>query len=198
MIGIAVFGVLHFTGCKDNSYDPIPVAESGNIKTSEDSTDYYINRGEYLVTVMGCNDCHSPKRMGERGPELIPELKLSGYPSGNPLPEISAEALENGWVMMSPDLSSAVGPWGISFAANLTSDDTGIGTWSFEQFKRALTEGRYKGLENTRGLLPPMPWENFKNMKEEDLKAVFEYLQSTPPVENVVPAPVPPNQINDA
>jgi hypothetical protein len=71
------------------------------------------------------------------------------------------EALQNGWSLFNEDLTAGVGPWGVSFAANITSDDSGIGTWSLEQFKRALTEGKYQGLEGGRMLLPPMPWFNF-------------------------------------
>ena len=96
---------------------------------------------------------------------------------------------------MSPDLTTAVGPWGVSFASNITSDDTGIGNWSLEQFKISLTKGRFKGLENGRDLLPPMPWQNFANLTNEDLKAIYTYLQSTKPVKNVVPAPIPPAEI---
>src|SRR6478672_4940891 len=86
-----------------------------------------IKRGEYLVATVGCDDCHSPKRMGANGPEIIPELRLSGYPSGKALPKVDHANHKNGWVMLLPDLTAAVGPWGMSFAANLTSDETGIG-----------------------------------------------------------------------
>ena len=90
---------------------------------------------------------------------------------------------------MSPDMTAAAGPWGISFAANLTPDETGIGSWTFEQFKTAMTQGKYKGMENGRPLLPPMPWFNFTEMKDEDLRAIFAYLKSIKPVKNVVPPP---------
>ena len=97
-----------------------------------------------------------------------------------------------GCALLSMDLTAAVGPWGTSFAANLTSDESGIGNLTEEQFKRALTKGLYKGLEGSRPLLPPMPWQNFKDIKDEDVHAMFLYLQSTKPVANVVPAPIPP------
>ena len=155
-----------------------------------------VKRGEYLVGILGCQDCHSPKRLGPKGPEIIPELHLSGYPADRPVGKVVPEALQNGWMLFGPDGTSSVGPWGISFSANLTSDDSGIGTWSFDQFKKALTEGKYKGLDNGRMLLPPMPWFNYVNMAPEDLEAVFKYLKSTKPVKNVVPAPVPPQQAN--
>ncbi|MBE7641243.1 hypothetical protein GUB10_12945 [Salegentibacter sp. BLCTC] len=92
---------------------------------------------------------------------------------------------------MNQDLTAFVGPWGVSYAANLTPHDTGMGNWTFQQFKRAMVEGKYKGQENARMLLPPMPWQNFKDIKDEDLKAMYFYFKSLPPVANVVP-PVKP------
>jgi len=158
----------------------------------EPTADQLILEGEYLVTVMGCHDCHSPKKMGPRGPEFIPELLLSGYPADRLLPEVDQKSIQKGWALLNDDLTAAAGPWGISFAANLTSDPTGIGNWTEENFKRALKEGKFKGLPGTRTLLPPMPWVNFVNIRDEDVRAIFAYLQSTNPVRNVVPAPIPP------
>jgi hypothetical protein len=149
-----------------------------------DSTEK-VKRGEYLVSIIGCDDCHSPKRMGPMGPEIIPELRLSGYPSSRPIMKADTSAVNQGWAMFVPDLTSSVGPWGVSFSANLTSDETGIGNWTEENFLRAIREGKYKGLETSRPLLPPMPWFVYKNMKDEDLKSIFAYLKTTKPVENV-------------
>lgn len=149
-------------------------------------------KGEYLVTIMGCDDCHSPKQMGPQGPEIIPELRLSGYPSGRPIAEVDANALRQGGAFMNSDLTSATGPWGTSFAGNISSDATGIGRWSEEQFKKALTQGKYKGLDGGRMLLPPMPWPNYSRLTDEDIRAIYLFLQSTKPVSNVVPAPRPP------
>lgn len=148
-----------------------------------------VKRGEYLVSIIGCDDCHSPKRMGPMGPEIIPELRLSGYPRNRPVMKADTSVVNQGWAMFVPDLTSAVGPWGMSFSANLTSDETGIGNWTEENFLRAIKQGKYKGLETSRPLLPPMPWFVYKNMNDEDLKSIFAYLKTTKPVENVVPAP---------
>ncbi len=97
--------------------------------------------------------------------------------------------------MFGPDLTNAVGPWGMSFAANISSDDTGIGTWSESQFFKAMREGKWKGLDGSRSLLPPMPWFNFKNLDDTDLRSIFAYLKSSKPVENVVPAPKLPSDL---
>ena len=163
---------------------------SGNEKTtaSQDSA-VRVKRGEYLVSIIGCDDCHSPKRMGPMGPEIIPELRLSGYPSSRPIQKADSQVVKQGWALFGPDLTSAVGPWGMSFSGNLTSDETGIGNWTEENFIRAIRKGKYKGLENSRPLLPPMPWFSYKNMSDEDLKSIFAYLKTVKPVENVVPIP---------
>ena len=174
--------------------EPVPapdiVAES-----LEPSVEDVIAHGEYLVGIMGCHDCHSPKRMGERGPEMIPELMLSGFPSDRPIVKFKSELIQQGFAMLYPDLTGAAGPWGVSFAGNLTPHESGIGNWTEEQFKRALTQGKSKGLENGRMLLPPMPWQGFSILKDEDVHAIYSYLKSINPVENVVPAPVSPDNM---
>ncbi len=148
-----------------------------------------VKRGEYLVAAIGCDDCHSPKRMGAHGPEVIPETKLSGYPANRPIQKPDSNALNHGWALMAPDLTCAAGPWGMSFASNITSDSTGIGTWTEQNFLTAIQHGKSKGVEGNRDLLPPMPWYNFAKLSDDDLKAIFAYLKSTPPVANMVPAP---------
>ncbi len=154
-----------------------------------------IKRGEYLVGIMGCNDCHSPKRMGEKGPELIPELLLSGYPADRPIVTFDSKLIKEGFAMLYPDLTGAAGPWGVSFAANLTPDETGIGNWTEEQFRKALKEGKYKGMDGGRMLLPPMPWMNYINLSDADLHAMFQYFMSIKPVKNIVPQPISPDKM---
>lgn len=164
-------------------------------KPPEPSTEQLVQRGNYLVTVMGCHDCHSPKEITPTGASLIPELLLSGYQSAKPSAPPDPACIKDGWFLITMDLTSAAGPWGISYAANLTSDQTGIGNWTLDNFKRALREGKFKGLENGRMLLPPMPWTNFINMHDEDVEAIFAYLKSTKPVNNAVPNHVPPEEM---
>ena len=171
-------------GCSDST--------AGEKKESIAMTEQeMIQRGSYLVNAIGCDDCHSPKKMTATGFEIIPELRLSGFN-----PEMAAlkpkiDAVKEGWMLFGTDLTTAVGQWGQSYAANLTSDATGIGNWKEEQFIKALREGKFKGLDNTRPLLPPMPWFVYKNLSDDDLKSIFAFLQTTKPVKNVVPAPRP-------
>ncbi|HET9746596.1 MAG TPA: diheme cytochrome c-553 [Chitinophagaceae bacterium] len=154
-----------------------------------------IKRGEYLVSSIGCDDCHSPKKVTATGFEIIPELRLSGFNPAMASLKPSTDAVKSGWVLLASDLTTAVGAWGQSYAANLTSDGTGIGNWKEEQFIKAIREGKYKGLDNTRPLLPPMPWFVYKNLTDDDLKSIFAFLRSTKPVRNVVPEPIPFNKL---
>jgi mono/diheme cytochrome c family protein len=154
-----------------------------------------IKQGKYLVTVMGCNDCHSPKKSGANGPVVIPELMLSGFPADRPRAKFDDKLIKEGFVVLYPDLSGAAGPWGVSYASNLTPDDTGLNGWTLAQFKKALTEGKYNGMDNIRMLLPPMPWQDFASLTDDDVKAIFSYLQSIKPVKNMVPGPLTPDQM---
>jgi mono/diheme cytochrome c family protein len=150
-----------------------------------------VKRGEYLVTIGLCHDCHTPTAMGPNGPEPDMKRALSGHPQ-----DIAIKApasLTEPWVgALSPTLTAWSGPWGVSFTANLTPDpETGVlRDYTEEQFIRALRTGRHQG--QGRQILPPMPWPFIGKMTDEDLKAVFAYLRQIPPVRNKVPDPIPP------
>ena len=161
-----------------------PTEATAKVEISQDSL---ISRGSYLVNSMGCDDCHSPKTFGPNGPELIADQRFSGHHADSPLPKVDTITAKKGWMLFAPDLTAAVGPWGMSFAANISSDQTGIGNWTEEQFFRAIREGKSKGLKESRPLLPPMPWPQYRNLKDDDLRAIFAFLKSTKPVENRVP-----------
>ena len=150
-------------------------------------------RGEYLVSVIGCADCHTPKKMTDRGPVPDMDRYMMGYDASQPLPPVPEQVPIGPWVLMTGDLTAAVGPWGTSFAGNLTPHETGIGNWTLEQFTRALREGKYKGIEQSRPLMPPMPVQAYRSLADEDLEAIFRYLKSLKPLENVVPGYQPPN-----
>lgn len=168
---------------------------SGESAVQVSTDEQRIQKGDYLVSIIGCHDCHSPKRMGATGPEIIPGLNLSGYPADRPLEKIDVNVLQKGWALFTSDLTGAAGPWGVSFAANITSDQSGIGNWAEENFIRAMKQGKFKGIEGSRTLLPPMPWENYAKMSDEDVRDIFAYLKTTKPVYNVVPPAIPPDEI---
>jgi len=154
-----------------------------------------VKRGEYLVASIGCDDCHSPKKMGPHGPEVDLELRFSGYPAGRPLATWDTNTTKS-WALFNQDLTACVGPWGVSFAGNITSDATGIGNWTEQQFVKCLREGKWKGLDSARPLMPPMPWQNFRKLTDEDLKSIYHFLKTTKPVNNTVPAWMPPGKFS--
>lgn len=169
-----------------------PRAEDISLKTNYNGYESQEKWGEHLVTITGCNDCHTPKIMTPQGPALDSTLWLSGHPAQMPPPDVDRKEMEKNGIVLTNMLTAWVGPWGISYAQNLTSDPTGIGNWKEEQFIYALREGKFQGMAGLRDLLPPMPWQMFKHMTDDELKAVFAYLKSTKPIENIVPPPVPP------
>ena len=133
--------------------------------------------------------------MTNMGPVVDSTKLLSGHPANEPLPPIDVKATQPGnWVNFAPDLTAFVGPWGISYAANLTPDSsTGIGAWTEDQFINTLRNGKHLG--NGRPILPPMPWDVFGKKTDEDLKAVFAFLKSLPAISNKVPPPVAPPDV---
>jgi hypothetical protein len=148
-----------------------------------------VQRGEYLVKIMACHDCHTPFAMTPRGPEPDMTRMLSGHPqdiriAGRP-------TLADGtWTSAISSTNTAwSGPWGVSFTANLTPDpETGLGRWTADTFVTAIRSGRHEG--QGRPILPPMPWPLYRNATDEDLRAVFAYLRSIPPIRNRVPQPI--------
>lgn len=149
-----------------------------------------IARGGYLVKVMGCNDCHTPWKMGANGPEPDMSRMLSGHPEGvtlgtppTPSPSwISSAAVTN---------TAFAGPWGVSYTANLTPDrNTGLGIWTEDMFIAAIRTGRHMG--TSRPINPPMPWPMYRHATDEDLRSIFDYLRTIPPIVNHVPDYQPP------
>jgi len=144
-----------------------------------------VQRGEYLVKIMGCNDCHTPWKMGPQGPEPDMTRFLSGHPEQiGPLP--AAKASEP-YVWSGFGTNTAFsGPWGVSYAFNLTPEqNTGLGIWTEEMFMQTIRTGRHMGV--SRPINPPMPWPAYRNATDEDLKAVYAYLRTIKPIVNHVP-----------
>ena len=148
----------------------------------------HVERGKYLVTIMGCNDCHTPLAMTPRGPEPDMSRMLMGHPQSEVV--TAPLELEGPWMAaVSRTMTAWTGPWGVSFSANLTPDqETGLGKWTPEIFIAALRTGKHEGIG--RPILPPMPYMYFNKATDEDLRAIFAYLQSIPPIQNRVPQPL--------
>ncbi len=153
-------------------------------------TNKQVARGEYLVRVSGCNDCHTPFAMGPQGSAPDMTRMLSGHPGGMALPPPPQAAGNTGpWIGSFDGTNTAwAGPWGITYSANLTPDkETGMGNWTEQNFIEAMRTGKHMG--KGRPIFPPMPWQNLAAMTDEDLKAVFAFLKSIPPIKNAVPEP---------
>lgn len=161
---------------------PAPAASA----SSEDM----IQRGKYLVTVAGCGECHTPHKMGPKGPEPDETRLLSGHPQDEKV--TPPAGTPQNWTILAWRTNTAFfGPWGVAFAANLTPDDeTGIGIWDDQMFINAIRTGKHWGAG--RDIARIMPWHNYAQMTDEDLKAVLAYLKSLPPIKNEVPEMIPP------
>jgi len=123
-------------------------------------------RGRYLVTIMSCNDCHTP-----------------GYLYGAPDTSRRLSGSDLGWI----------GPWGVVHARNLTPDmETGIGSWTIEQIVTALRTGN---TPDGSQLAPIMPWMNYADiLDQDDAVAIASYLKSLPPIVHKNLDRIPPGQ----
>jgi hypothetical protein len=154
-----------------------------------------IEHGKYLVNLGGCNDCHSPKVFTANGPMPDSTMLLSGAHMAVTSLDFDPKMVAQGkWTVCNNDFTAWVGAWGISYTANLTPDkETGLGNWDEQRFIRALRTGKHLG--EGRPILPPMPWPFIGRLKDDDLKDIFAYLQSLPPINNKVPDPETPDRL---
>jgi mono/diheme cytochrome c family protein len=125
-----------------------------------------IERGKYMVGVMGCDDCHTPGHFFGKD-DLT--RNLAGSDVGFGIPSL-----------------------GVFVPPNLTPDnDTGLGKWTPEQIAAAITKGERP---DGRILAPVMPWRHFSRLTPADALAIAVYLKSLPPVSHQVPGPFGPSQ----
>jgi hypothetical protein len=168
----------------------VAARERGPAVGPAETRDALVARGRHLVKAFGCADCHTPWKMGPSGFGPDESRAYSGHPESLtlPPPPPGSEA----WPIRAAGTMTAwAGPWGVSYPANLTPDpETGIGSWSEDDFVRTVRTRRHLG--HGREILPPMPIEPLSKHPDEDLRAIFAYLRSLPPIKNRVPAPLPP------
>jgi mono/diheme cytochrome c family protein len=163
-----------------------PVARAGGKKDLAQ-----IKRGEHLVKAGLCADCHTPKKMGPNGPEEDNSRMLSGHPADQVVPPPPKMPPGPWAIAVAGDLTAWSGPWGVTFPRNLTPDKkTGLGDWTEQNFIDTIRTG--KKLGKGRPILPPMPIAGINNYTDDELKAIFAYLRSLPPISNAVPEPIPP------
>jgi mono/diheme cytochrome c family protein len=168
-----------------------PSTTKGPFAKSVDTSDNsQVSRGQRLVDSHDCHACHTPMKMGTSGPEPDMSLALSGHPQKLVMPPPPKLEGPWGWVGSSTNTAFA-GPWGISYAVNLTPDpDTGIGNWQEHEFVQAIKTGKHLGVG--RPIMPPMPWPAYRNLNDQQLRAIFAYLKSVTPIKNKVPDYAPP------
>ena len=115
---------------------------------------------------------------------------LSGHPEQ--MGVLTPAKLPAPWIWSGAPTNTAFsGPWGVSYAANLTPDqNTGLGIWTEDMFIKAIRTGRHMGV--SRPIMPPMPWPMYRNATDEDLKSVYAFLRTLKPITNHVPDYLPP------
>lgn len=135
--------------------------------TAAQAADPQVTRGRYLVSLAGCNDCHTPGNfLGHRDMTKV----LGGSDVGFGI----------------PGLGVFVGP-------NLTPDkETGLGKWSPYQIVTAIRTGKRP---DGRVLAPIMPWHDLAHLTDGDAFAIAAYLKSLPAVSHKVPGPFGPNDV---
>jgi mono/diheme cytochrome c family protein len=177
MMGLAVVGVVAMLATVIR--DPNAEAKNGDAK-----------RGEYLVKAGGCGDCHTPMQMVHDEGEPDSTRTFSGHPANMAMP--TAPQLTMPWAgAFAFTMTAWSGPWGVSYSANITPDrSTGLGDWSEDNFVNSIRTGRHMG--SGRPILPPMPIPPLQNLNDVDVRAMFAYLRTVPPIQNRVPAPLPP------
>ena len=183
---LMVLGVAMFSGAMLRAMAP----EGQGATVTPEQKKARVERGAYLVGMMGCNDCHTPWKLGPQGPEPDMTKALTGHPQDMVMPP--PPPASGPWTWHGGATNTAfAGAWGVSFTANLTPDpETGLGKWTEDMFLATMRTARHQG--KGRPILPPMPVKMIGKANDEDLKSIFAYLQSLPPVKNRVPAPVDP------
>ena len=188
-----VFTAIFFAKCADNKQaEPAVESTAAVEKTNFGGYETQVKWGEHLVTIGGCNDCHTPKKMTAMGPVDDSTLLLSGHPEKLPAPDVDRKQMESKGLVVTSDFTAWIGPWGISYSANLTPDETGTGKWTENQFLYAVRNSISKGLPGSRPLMPPMSMMPVKHMTDEELKAIFAFLKTIKPIKNNSVQPTPP------
>jgi len=175
----------------------VQISCTGENEAKPKTQEEMVALGKYIVHTSGSDDCQKPKIFTEKEPVFDTTNLLAGHVQNEVLPSLDVTALgQNTWAATTMGLTAWVGPWGVSYASNLTPDKaTGIGTLTEEMFVKTMREGKYMGVGRT--LLPPMPWEVYGKKTDEDLKAIYAYLMSIKPINNMVPQPTPPDKVSE-
>lgn len=188
-ISVAIFGVGAAHASKDKA------AKTKDAKAKEDP----VERGRYIVSYAGCNDCHTPWVFNKELGQPVPDHTrfLSGHPAGGPEPGAKLDP-KTDLAFIGATFTAFKLPFGVVYSANLTPDkETGIGNWTEDMFLAVFHKGLHLGAPG-RPVLPPMPWPEYRNLTDDDLKAVFAFLKTIPPIHNPIPDPKVPKPVLDS
>ena len=190
LLTICVPVAIALSGC--NNAPAVQAPAPGDVPAAAPAMSQ-VDRGKKLIIGGGCHDCHTPKKIGPNGPEADMDRMLSGHPESEGVPPPFKPIKGSPYVIhINGHLTAWSGDWGVSFAANLTPDqNTGLGIWTEDMFLAALKQGKHMG--KSRPILPPMPWNWYGQLPDNDLKAMFAYLKSIKPIANRVPVPLTPD-----
>jgi mono/diheme cytochrome c family protein len=183
---LGALGLIGLASCHESRSDGDSRPSDGKTSSKQ------VERGKYLVTIGGCSDCHTPFKMGPKGPEPDMTKFLAGHPQDFKLPAPPKEIGHGPWVLAGAATNTAfAGPWGVSYAMNLTPDpSSAFCAFTEEIFINAMHTGKHFG--QSRPIAPPMPWQALSQATDGDLKAIYAYLKTVPPVKNRVPDYQPP------
>lgn len=165
----------------DETYDPLQDYEELDAQTVIDAPEARagsyapadrdrVERGEYLVELLGCGACHTDGALtGEPNMEMALAGSRTGIAYTNPLEHTRP---------------------GVIYPANITPDlETGIGEWSDPAIANAIRAGI--GRHGNRRIAT-MPWQGYARLNDDDVDALVAYLRSIKPVHHVVPGEVRP------
>jgi hypothetical protein len=173
-------------------------AKGKDAKASKEAKPDPAMRGMYIVSTAGCTECHTPYVFNKDLGLPVPDMSrfLSGHPPTGPEPSAKVDP-KTDLAFIGADFTSFKLPFGTVYSANLTPDkETGLGNWTEEMFIKAIRTGMHMGAEG-RPILPPMPWPEFRNFTDDDLKAIFAFLKTIPPIHNPVADPKVPKPVID-
>ena len=152
MFRTSVYGLLATVAC---------IVIASTLVSGTKAAESQIERGKYLVSVISCNDCHTPGA-------LHGQPDMQRFLGGS-------------------DVGFAIPGQGVFVGRNLTPDkETGLGSWTTQQIVTALTTGKRP---DGRILAPVMPWMSFSHLSKNDATAIAAYLKSLPPIKHAVPGP---------
>ena len=125
-----------------------PIPPGGEKPFTEGMLSDKVKKGFYLATIAHCMECHTP--MGPRGRDFASKLGTGGF--------------------------EFPGRWGVSVSRNITSSkEKGIGGWTDEEIKRAITQGISR---DGSKLKPPMGYHYYSTVSTDDLDAIVAYLRT--------------------